>query len=205
MHSDTSGPAWLRSSFCKMKAHIAIIAVLVTALLGCRKAEHQTDGSTRPVPTIQVLTQIPFQVDDPGTKSEGPSPYVNLAEPAKDLKQMRNAEEVVFTGTELIVILDYPLRKEVSFSISASSPRGFTRAELARKVADLYKRVYEEEAQTSKITVIPLEQRKGLINRNETNGRYGIWGHDLSDLVLHTIEISRKADGTVVAYLGIDS
>ncbi len=188
-----------------MKAHIAIIAVLVTALLGSRKAEHQTDGSSRKVPPIQVLTQITFQVDDPGNKSEGPSPYVNLAEPAKDLKQMRNAEEVVFTGTELIVILDYPLRKEVSFSISASSPRGFTRAELARKVADLYKRVYEEEAQTSKIAVIPLEQRKGLINRNETNGRYGIWGHDLSDLVLHTIEISRKADGTIVAYLGIDS
>jgi hypothetical protein len=178
-----------------MKTHVAVVAVLLTALIGCRKAE----------PAIQVLTQITFQVDDPENKSEGPSPYVNLAEPEKDLKQMRNAEEVVFKGTELIVILDYPLRKEVSFPISASSASGFSRAELARKVADLYKRVYEEEAQTSRIAVVPLDQRKGLINRNETNGKYGIWGHDLSDLVLHTIEISRKADGTIVACLGIDS
>lgn len=188
-----------------MKTHVAIIAVLLTALIGCRKAEHPTDGSSGKDPTIQVLTQITFQVDDPEKKSERPSPYVNLAEPEKDLKQMRNAEEVVFTGTNLTVVLDYPLRKEVSFPISTSSPQGFTRAELVRKVASLYKRVYEEEAQSSKIAVIPLEQRKGLINRNETNGKYGIWGHDLSDLVLHTIEISRKADGTLLAYLGVDS
>jgi hypothetical protein len=188
-----------------MKTYVAIIAVLLTALPACRKAEDQSDGSGSKDPKTQVLTRITFQIDDPENKLEGPSPYVNLAQPEKDLKQMRNAEEVVFTGTNLIVILDYPLRNEVNFPVSASSPRGFTRADLARKVADLYKRVYEEEAQTSKIAVIPLEQRKGLINRNETNGKYGIWGHDLSDLVLHTIELSRKADGTVLAYLGIDS
>lgn len=188
-----------------MKTHVAIIAMLLTALLGCHKAEQQPDGSTGISPAIQLLTEVTFQVDDPENKSEGPSPYVHLAEPENNLKQMRNADVVVFTGTQLIVILDYPLREDVSFPISASSPRGFTRAELARKVAELYKRIYEEEAQTSKIAVIPLKQRKGIINRNKTNGKYGIWGHDLSDLDLHTIEISRKADGTVVAHLGIDS
>ena len=188
-----------------MKTHLTIVATLLIVLLGCRKAEQQTDGSNRKGPPTQVLTTITFQVDDPERKSEGPSPYVNLADPEKDLKQMRNAEEVVFSGTNLIVVLDYPLRKEVTFPISASSPSGFTRAELVRKVADLYKRVYDEETQTSKIAVIPLEKRKGLINRNETNGKYGIWGHDLGDLVLHTIEISRAADGTVLASLGIDS
>lgn len=188
-----------------MKTYVAIIAVVLAALLGCRKAEHQSDASGSKNPTTQILTQITFQVDDPDKKSGDPSPYVNLAQPEKDLKQMRNAQEVVFTGTNLIVVLDYPLRKEANFPISASSPRGFTRSELARKVADLYKRVYEEEEQTSIIAVIPLEQRKRLLNRNETNGKYGIWGHDLNDLVLHTIEISRKANGTVLAYLGIDS
>ena len=188
-----------------MKTHAAILAVLLIALLGCRKADHQIDGSSSKDPTVQLLAQITFQIDDLANRPEGPSPYVNLAQPEKDLKQMRKAEEVVFAGTNLILILDYPLHNEVTFPISATSPQGFTRAELARKVADLYKRVYEEEAQTSKIAVIPLEERKGLINRNETNGKYGIWGHDLSDLVLHTIEISRKADGTVLAYLGIDS
>ncbi len=183
----------------------AIITALLIALLGCRRAEQQTDTSTPNDPATQILAKITFQVDDPENKSDGPSPYVNLADPEKDLKQVRNPEEVVLTATELLVILDYPLRQEFSFPIKASSPGGFTRAELARKIADLYKRIYEEEAQTSKTAVIPLEQRKGLVNRNKTDGKYGIWGHDLSDLDLHTIEVSRRADGTLLAYLGIDS
>ena len=111
---------------------------------------------------------------------------------------------MVFTGTNLIVVLDYPLHNESTFPINASAPSGFTRAEIVRKIADLYKKVYEEEARTSKIPVTPPEQRKSY-NRNETNGKYGIWGHDLGDLELHTIELSREADGTVSAHLGIDS
>lgn len=38
--------------------------------------------------------------------------------------------------------------------------------------------------------VIPLEMRKkigGLINRNITNGIYGIWGHDIGDLVIEKL------------------
>ena len=48
-------------------------------------------------------------------------------------------------------------------------------------------------------------QRTGLINRNKTNGVYGICCHDLGDLVLHTIELSEKPDGTTYLVLGIDS
>jgi len=188
-----------------MKIHLTILTVLLIALSACRRAEHQAEASKAKAPGIEVLAEIAFQVDDPENRPDGPSPYVNLADPEKDLKRMRGPDEVVFTATELIVVLDYPLREEFSFPISATSSKGFTRAELVRKVADLYKRVYEEEARTSKIPVIPMEQRKGLINRNQTNGKYGIWGHDLGDLVLHTIEISRTRDGTVRAHLGIDS
>jgi hypothetical protein len=189
----------------RTKTHFTIIATVVIALLGCRNSEHQTGGSSGSGPVVQVLSKITFQVDDPENKSEGPSPYVNLADPEKDLKWMRKAQEIVFTATNLIVVLDYPLRKEFSFPITSASPSGFSRAELVRKVADLYKQLYAEEAETSKIAVIPLAERKGLINRNETNGKYGIWGHDLSDLVLLEIEISRVADGIFLAHLGIDS
>jgi hypothetical protein len=191
--------------FCEMKIHLTILTILLMALCACRRAEHQADASKAEAPGIEVLSEITFQVEDPENRPDGPSPYVNLADPEKDLKRMRGSDEIVFTATELIVVLDYPLREEFSFPISASSSKGFTRAELVRKIADLYKRVYEEEARTSKIPVIPTEQREGLINRNETNGKYGIWGHDLDDLILHTIEISRTPDGTVRAHFGIDS
>ena len=185
---------------------VALVAIaLASALSACSRTGRQADALKAEAPGIEVLAEITFQVDDPENRPDGPSPYVNLADPEKDLKRMRGPEEVVCTATELIVVLDYPLRAEFRFPISASSSKGFTRTELVRKIADLYKRVYEEEDQTSKNPVVPLEQRKGLINRNETSGKYGIWGHDLDDLVLHTIEISRTTDGTVLAHLGIDS
>ncbi len=188
-----------------MKTHFAALATLTIALLGCGQAEHQADGSSGQVPATQLLATITFQVDRPEGKQDSPSPYISLADPENDLRLLRNAGQVVYAGTELTLVLDYPLRGEFSFPVNASSPNGFTRAELARKVAALYRKVYEEEEKTSKIAVIPPEQRQGVANRNETNGKYGIWGHDLGDLDLHTIEISRGADGTVLAHLGIDS
>src|SRR6188508_2256283 len=123
-----------------MKTHFIALAILLVALLGCRKNE-QADGKSQ---AANVLTSITFQVDDPERKADGPSSYINLAEPEKDLKHLRNAEEVVFTGTNLIVVLDYPLHNESTFPINASAPSDFTRAEIVRKIADLYKKVYEE-------------------------------------------------------------
>lgn len=52
---------------------------------------------------------------------------------------------------------------------------------------------------------VPLEQRKRLLNRNRTDGTYGIRGHDLSDLDLHTAEVYRTASGRWLLELGIDS
>ena len=179
--------------------------MLLIACAGCDKPAQRNPGHDPRDSAAQPSVSIRFQVDDPKRKAEGPSAYVQLENPDEDLKGMRNAEEVVFRGTELVVVLDYPLRDEFRFTLTSSRPEGFTRAELVKKISELYKKVYEEEAQTSKVAVVPLKERKGLINRNETNGKYGIWGHDLGDLVLHEIEISRDADGKAVAMLGIDS
>jgi len=193
----------------QMKTSFVIATVFLSAvLMGCHRAENHAENPSAPAAkkaASQGLAKVTFQVDDPEQKAEGPSPYVHLADPQKALKWMRNPNEVVSTETELTVILDYPLRGEFSFPIQSASPGGFTRKELAQKISDLYKKVYEEEEKTSKIPVTPMDQRKGLINRNETNGKYGIWGHDLDDLDLSTIEISRGADGKVQASLEVDS
>ena len=50
-----------------------------------------------------------------------------------------------------------------------------------------------------------LNQRKGIINRNETDGKYGIWGHDLEDLDLSTIEVYRNKENKLELVLGIES
>jgi hypothetical protein len=52
--------------------------------------------------------------------------------------------------------------------------------------------------------IVPFEYRKyfgPLVNRHETNGKYGIWGHDLSDLCLEGIYYN-KATGTVTLDIG---
>jgi hypothetical protein len=42
-------------------------------------------------------------------------------------------------------------------------------------------------------TVIPMEHRGHFLNRNTTNGRYGIWGHDLEDLVIEEMFYDKLA------------
>ena len=192
-----------RSSMRKFTA--ILVSLLVLSLGACDKPEQQRVASNPSSPRVQPAATIEFQIDDPENKADDPSPYVHLDKPDEDLKRMRDRDQIVFTGTELTLILDYPLRDELRFTITASRPNGFTRAELAKKISEVYQRVYQEEAATTKVAVIPPNERKGLQNRNETNGKYGIWGHDLSDLVLHTVEISREPDGKAVASLGIDS
>ena len=47
-----------------------------------------------------------------------------------------------------------------------------------------YKTVYDEEASTTQTTPALLP---GMLNRNTTDGKWGIWGHELGDLIVHTL------------------
>lgn len=68
-----------------------------------------------------------------------------------------------------------------------------------------YYKMYEEEEATATIKTIPLEKRTTMYNRNETNGKYGIWGHDIADLVLSEIHIYEDADKKLLLALIIES
>ncbi|MDO6432966.1 hypothetical protein Q4E93_20325 [Flavitalea sp. BT771] len=87
----------------------------------------------------------------------------------------------------------------------ASHSSGFTRRQIILEISKRYHQMYEEEERTATIKTIPVEQRKTMYNRNETNGKYGIWGHDLSDLELSTINIYRNAEGRIYLVLDIES
>lgn len=50
-----------------------------------------------------------------------------------------------------------------------------------RAISTLYQCIYADETRTSSIAV---GHMPGMMNRNETNGKYGIWGHELGDLVI---------------------
>ena len=74
----------------------------------------------------------------------------------------------------------------------------YTIGELLWEIAQTYKKIYEEELTTTTIEVGQMSEN--LINRNQTDGKYGIWGHDIGDLVFEGISI--YDNGTVDIFIG---
>jgi hypothetical protein len=81
---------------------------------------------------------------------------------------------------EIEIIFSYPLKKPTSMKFSFKG--GFTLEKFWECVYMGYLVIYNEEPEPEHehgdgITV-------GLLNRPETDGKYGIWGHDIDDLFL---------------------
>lgn len=98
---------------------------------------------------------------------------------------------------EYKLIIDYPLERPYEQPVIVP-PGGMTRGELVDIITDAYEAIYKAEDETSNVDTT---QRGGLLNRPRTNGKYGIWGHDLGDLDLGLIKVS---DDNVIT-LGVDS
>jgi hypothetical protein len=114
---------------------------------------------------------------------------ISLESPDKDLGKVDDKKIVL--DKPITVLVEYPVSGSWEFPL-APPKGGWTQASLARSIADLYHHIYEEEARTSKVAAghVP-----GLMNRDETNGTFGVWGHDLGDLVLEGIDFDEDADG----------
>jgi hypothetical protein len=69
----------------------------------------------------------------------------------------------------------------------------------------LYHEIYKEEERTANTKTIPLNKREGLVNRNKTDGKYGVWGHDISDLDLSSIEVHKNSNGHFTLVLNVES
>jgi hypothetical protein len=98
-----------------------------------------------------------------------------------------DAMRVVLRANRATLVIDYPLRRPARFEILPDGPDGaFTVRGLVRAVADRYAEVYAEEAKTASK---PAGKMPGLANRDETDGKYGISMHELSDLVLEGVDL----------------
>ena len=102
-----------------------------------------------------------------------------------------NADELMTPLKVLRIEFDYPLSNPVTFTFK--KPNGFTRLDLFRAVYDGYTAIYAaEEADCGKTENIP-----GLLNRQLSEGPFGIWGHDLEDLAIEEIKIKDNGDVTL--------
>jgi hypothetical protein len=93
-----------------------------------------------------------------------------------------NDNEIITEG-ELTFITDYPLKNKAK--LTTTKPVSTIR-DVLNHFYNLYKQIYKEEEESTTIPIMSLKERiqmqNGLINRNKTNGKYGIWGHDIGDL-----------------------
>jgi hypothetical protein len=97
-------------------------------------------------------------------------------------EEMVGADDLVEPRETIALILDYPLSQAVEMVVTC--PGGFTRKAFAQAVLDSYRRIYAEEA----ADVGDPGLASGLLNRARSNGRHGIWGHDIEDLFLEGAE-----------------
>ena len=102
-------------------------------------------------------------------------------------------------------MIDYPLNKPTEIEIRSKEKEGFSRIELIRLISQAYHRIYDEEEASAKVKTVPLKKREDLINRNETDGKYGIWGHNIGDLDLSAIIVQSKNGITPKLVLYIES
>ncbi len=130
-------------------------------------------------------------------------PFVKIEHPEKDIKQLINKDEIVVKDDTITLLIDYPLTNECRLKIN--SKHGFTRGELVMEVSKAYYKLFEEEEATATVKTIPVEKRTTVYNRNQTNGRYGIWGHDIADLMLAEIMVYKAPDGDLLLSLNIES
>jgi len=127
------------------------------------------------------------------------SPYIPLASPSAAIEGQRFPDEIVIPLQTIRVEYEYPFNNPAAFTHQADKPEGFTRAHLARQISSQYQRIYQEE----EAAVGNPGHIRGMYNRKRSKGPYGIWGHDLEDLVLHSVtQDSFKPD---LFRLGIDS
>lgn len=185
-----------------------------------------TPSSSTPSPSQLCnvdLLEITFNVlpdedsdNDGNDNNNEMSPYIELGgsfQKSHDL--CMDKDEIVLTNEQIVMrddeplepnkpkhvtlILDYPLDDDYEFKIYPDDKRGFTRGHLIREIKRTYDRVYAEEEET---TTVPVGNIPGMLNRVSTDGNYGVWGHDLGDLALHTVKYNHERN---LFWLGVDS
>jgi hypothetical protein len=164
-------------------------------------------------PSKHVEFQVPYDHYGKGGDDEDVEdsigPYIQISNPVDDISKMFDPDDIVFDFTKATLIIDYPLHTPAKFIIQSSSDDGFTRKEIAEIVCEKYQIVYTEEDQEVGFgdAGAPSHADLGgfLLNRIATHGKYGIWGHSIGDLVLHTITANFPDDDIPVLTLSVDS
>jgi len=151
----------------------------------------------------KLISTIHFKVAAADSISkDGYLPYIGIEYPEKEIGDLFDKNEKVIDENKVTIIIDYPLNHP--YKGEFNSKNGFTRLSLIKEISKTYHEIYSEEERTATVKTLPMAKRK-IYNRNETNGKYGIWGHDLGDLVLSDIMVYMNSAGEITITLETES
>jgi len=130
--------------------------------------------------------------------------YYGISLTLENFNFIINPNEVVITSNSPPTLeIDYPLTNLYQKKLDSSK---YTRVELAKIICLTYQKIYKEEKDSTQLPVESIASRTNgssrLINRARTNGKYGIYGHSLDNLLLHTIKYNKEKN---LITLGVDS
>lgn len=172
-----------------------------TELLSDKENNSQSDLGNL-VSTIQIgIKANKEQLQD---FENGIVPWISIENPEAEISQLIEAESIIVPDSEITLLIDYPLNKPAEFVLK-SAGKGFTKKQLILEISKKYHEIYKEEESTAVTKTLPMEKRGSLINRNETDGKYGVWGHDIGDLDLSAIDVYRSENGKITISLGVES
>ncbi len=132
-----------------------------------------------------LIKEVSFRCHYSGknwTDDDDISCYINIESPEDDILGQQFPDEIVIPFNEILIKYTYPLSTSVVLGFK-SNDIGFTRAELARKICEGYHQIYNEEESA----VGNSGNISGMLNRASSEGPYGIYGHHISDLLLHSV------------------
>jgi hypothetical protein len=201
-----------------------ILLILTISLISCNEQKKQSNLNAEtkdPIEFIQenekksmekqygnlgdLISTIEFKVKTENKKdyTDGFIPWASLENPKQDIPNLVEKEKIVIKQSLIKIIIDYPLTNQYEFTLTSNE--GFSREQLLLEISNHYYKVFEEEEKTATIKTTPIDKRTTMYNRNQTNGKYGIWGHDIADLVLSSINVYKTKNGEIILTLGIES
>ncbi len=132
-------------------------------------------------------------------------PNLRVANVEAALAMLELRDEIVIPFPRAALVIEFPLTHPALITINSALPQGFTRGELVRSICEEYAHIYAGEEGTSLNSEESLEDRGERVERNRTDGAYGIWGHRLDDLILRSVRWVKQSNGDVRIELHVES
>ena len=94
-----------------------------------------------------------------------------------------NEKKYIADHPEVDCVIDYPLSRPCKFKIKFN--KWITPLDVIDQICKKYQEIYKEEDKTAIMEI--RSENTPCLNRSRTDGKWGIWGHSIEDLVIERL------------------